>query len=294
MRIHYLLILFILIASSCGNGKNKSDAYGNFEAVEIQVSSEVQGKITDLKIEEGQKVSKGQIVLTIDTVQLYLKKMQLIAQLNSSGSRLLQVQSQIAVQDEQKKSLDREQNRLEKLVSANAAPTKQLDDINSELDVLKSQIASTKIQNQTISFDVKAIQFQIAQIEDQLNKSNIINPIDGTVLEKYIESGEIVTPGKVLYKIADLSVLRLRVYISGDQLGNIKIGQKVIALIDKDKDQNKKLNGTISWISQEAEFTPKIIQTKEERVNLVYAVKVDVSNDGSLKIGMPGEVKFSE
>ena len=294
MRIHYLLILFILIASSCGNGKNKSDAYGNFEAVEIQVSSEVQGKITDLKIEEGQKVSKGQIVLTIDTVQLYLKKMQLIAQLNSSGSRLLQVQSQIAVQDEQKKSLDREQNRLEKLVSANAAPTKQLDDINSELEVLKSQIASTKIQNQTISFDVKAIQFQIAQIEDQLNKSNIINPIDGTVLEKYVESGEIVTPGKVLYKIADLSVLRLRVYISGDQLGNIKIGQKVIALIDKDKDQNKKLNGTISWISQEAEFTPKIIQTKEERVNLVYAVKVDVSNDGSLKIGMPGEVKFSE
>jgi len=294
MRIHYLLILFILIASSCGNGKNKSDAYGNFEAVEIQVSSEVQGKITDLKIEEGQKVSKGQIVLTIDTVQLYLKKMQLIAQLNSSGSRLLQVQSQIAVQDEQKKSLDREQNRLEKLVSANAAPSKQLDDINSELEVLKSQIASTKIQNQTISFDVKAIQFQIAQIEDQLNKSNIINPIDGTVLEKYVESGEIVTPGKVLYKIADLSVLRLRVYISGDQLGNIKIGQKVIALIDKDKDQNKKLNGTISWISQEAEFTPKIIQTKEERVNLVYAVKVDVSNDGSLKIGMPGEVKFSE
>jgi HlyD family secretion protein len=294
MKINYLLIPLSILAASCGNGKDKSDAYGNFEAIEIQVSSEVQGKIMDLKIEEGQKVLKGQIVLTIDTAQLYLKKMQMVAQMNGSGSRLVQVQSQIAVLDEQKKSLDREQKRLEKLVSANAAPSKQLDDINSQLDVLNSQIASTKIQNQTIAFDVKALQFQIAQIDDQLNKSKILNPVTGTVLEKYVESGEVVIPGKVLYKVADLSVLRLRAYVSGSQLLNIKIGQKVIVYIDKDKNENQKFEGTISWISQQAEFTPKIIQTKEERVNLVYAVKVDVSNDGSLKIGMPGEVKLTE
>ncbi len=294
MKINFLLVPLTIIAAACGNGNNKSDAYGNFEAVEIQVSSEVQGKIIELKIEEGQQFQNGQIAAIIDTTQLYLKKMQMIAQMNSADARLLQIQSQIAVQDEQKKSLEREQKRLEKLVSANAAPSKQLDDINGELDVLNSQIVSTRIQNQSISFDIKALNFQIAQTNDQLNKSVIRNPINGTILEKYVESGEVVVPGKILYKVADLSVLRLRAYISGDQLPNVKIGEKVVVLIDKDKDRNRKLEGTVSWISQEAEFTPKIIQTKDERVNLVYAIKVDVPNDGSLKIGMPGEVKFNE
>jgi len=292
MRTQYLLFVLIIALTSCHLGNNKSDAFGNFEAVEIQVSSEVQGKITELKFEEGLHVQKGQVILTIDTTQLYLKKLQMNAQMNSTGARLLQILSQIAVQDEQKKSLNREQKRIDKLVSANAVPSKQLDDINGQLDVLNSQIAATRIQNQSIAFDIKALQYQIAQIDDQLNKSVIRNPVEGTILEKYVEPGEVVIPGKVLYKVADLSVLRLRAYVSGALLPNIKIGQKVFVFIDKDKDQNQKFEGTVSWISQQAEFTPKIIQTKEERVNLVYAIKVDVSNDGSLKIGMPGEIKF--
>jgi HlyD family secretion protein len=292
MKTRILLFLVIIALNSCHFGNNKSDAYGNFEAIEIQVSSEVQGKITDLKIEEGQKIQKGQIALTIDTIQLYLRKLQMNAQMNSAGSRLLQVQSQIAVQEEQKKTLEKEQNRINKLVAANAAPSKQLDDINGQLDILNSQVAATRIQNQSIAFDIKALQFATSQIDDQLYKSVIRNPVEGTILEKYVEVGEVVVPGKILYKVADLSVLRLRAYISGAQLPNIKIGQKVTVLIDKDKNENQKLSGSVNWISQQAEFTPKIIQTKEERVNLVYAIKIDVLNDGSLKIGMPGEVKF--
>jgi HlyD family secretion protein len=292
MKINYLLIPLTIIAAACGSGNNKSDAYGNFEAVEIQVSSEVQGKIIGLKIEEGQHIQKGQTVLMIDTTQLYFRKLQMNAQMNSAEARLLQVKSQIAVQDEQKKSLEREKKRLENLVSANAAPSKQLDDINGQLDVLNSQILATRIQNQSVLFDIKALQYATAQIDDQLSRSVIKNPIDGTVLDKYIENGEVVIPGKVLYKVADLSILRLRAYISGAQLPNIKIGQKVTVLVDKDINKNQELEGTISWISQQAEFTPKIIQTKEERVNLVYAIKIDVVNDGSLKVGMPGEVKF--
>jgi len=294
MKLKFVLICLTAILIACNSGNNHSDAYGNFEAVEIQVSSEVQGKITNMNLEEGQQLQKGQIVMTIDTVQLFLKKMQLNAQMNASSSRLTQIQSQISVQEEQKKTLVREQKRLENLVAGNAAPSKQLDDINGQLDVLNSQIAATRIQNQSISFDVKAMLFQIEQTQDQITKSVVKNPVNGTVLEKYVEAGEVVTPGKVLYKIADLSVLRLRAYISGDQLSSAKIGQKVSVFIDKDKNHNQKFDGIISWISSQAEFTPKIIQTKDERVNLVYAIKVDVVNDGSLKIGMPGEVNFLE
>jgi HlyD family secretion protein len=288
------ILVLALIVSSCGNGNNKSDAYGNFEAKEIQVSAEAQGKITDFKIEEGDNLKAGQIAGYIDTAQLYLKKMQLQAQVNSLNSKFTQISSQIAVQEQQKASIEREQKRLEKLVAANAAPTKQLDDINSQLDVLNSQIASTKVQNQSITFDTKAMRFQIEQMQDQIDKSSIVNPVDGTVLEKYVEQGEMATPGKVLYKIADLSVLRLRAYISESQLSQIKVGQKVTVLFDKKNDKMQSSEGIVSWVSQQAEFTPKIIQTKEERVNLVYAIKVDVKNNGALKIGMPGEIRFTE
>lgn len=285
-------LLILIFAASCSNNNNKSDAYGNFEAVEILIGSEVQGKIVSFNIEEGQEIKKGQVAGYIDSLSLFLKKQQLTTQMEGAKVRLVQVQSQIAVQEEQKKSLLREQQRLTKLVSANAAPVKQLDDINSQLDILNSQIISTRVQNQLILYDVKALQYQVAQTEDQLNKSVIRNPENGTVLEKYVEPGEIAVPGKILYKIADISTLRLRVYVSGAQLPHIKIGQKAKVYIDENARKNRQIEGTVSWISQQAEFTPKIIQTKDERVNLVYAIKLDVVNDGSLKIGMPGEVKF--
>jgi len=286
----FLAIPFIVAA--CGSDNNKSDAYGNFEATEVLVGAEVQGKILKFNIEEGQNLVKDQVVGTIDSLSTFLRKQQLIAQLEASMAKLTQVQSQIEVQEEQKKTLLKEQERSKKLVAAQAAPTKQLDDINNQLDLINKQIISTRVQNQAISGEIKAMKFQADQAQDQLTKSVIRNPINGTILEKYIESGEIAIPGKNLYKIADLSVMKLRVYISGTQLPNIKIGQKVSVLIDKTSNENRKLEGTISWISQQTEFTPKIIQTKEERVNMVYAIKVNVQNDGSLKIGIPGEVKF--
>lgn len=292
MKTKLIFLAIPFIALACGNGNNKSDAYGNFEATEVLVGAEVQGKILKLNIEEGQNLVKDQAVGYIDSLSAYLRKLQLIAQIEASTAKLAQVQSQIEVQEEQKKPLLREQDRTNKLVAAQAAPTKQLDDINSQLDLINKQIISTHVQNQAISGEIKALKFQADQAQDQLNKSIIRNPINGTVLEKYIEPGEIAILGKNLYKIADLSVMKLRVYVSGAQLPNIKIGQKVTVLIDKTSDENRKLEGTISWISQQTEFTPKIIQTKEERVNMVYAIKVDVQNDGSLKIGMPGEVKF--
>jgi HlyD family secretion protein len=292
MKYNYLILIIPLFLISCGNGNDKSDAYGNFEATEVLVGAEVQGKILQLNIEEGQLLKSGTIVGFIDSISNYLKKEQLVAQVQISEARFSQIKAQVDVQEEQKKSLIREQERISKLVSSSAAPTKQLDDINSQLDILNSQILSTKTQNQSIAAELKVLVYQIAQVQDQLLKSSIINPIEGTVLEKYIETGEIAIPGKTLYKIANLTTLKLRVYISGSQLPNVKIGQKVAVFIDKNESDDTQLEGTISWISQQAEFTPKIIQTKEERVNMVYALKVDVKNDGHLKIGMPGEVKF--
>ena len=292
MKTMYLFFALPLLIASCGINNNQSDAYGNFEATEVLVGAEVQGKIVEFKVEEGQLLEKGCIVGYIDTFGLNLRKLQAVSQKDASVARLAQVQAQIAVQEEQKKVIEQEQIRISNLVKASAAPTKQLDDINGQLNVLNGQIASTRSQNQIIANDIKALQYQVAQVDDLLAKSTIKNPIKGMLLEKYIEAGEIVVAGKSLYKIADLSLLKLRVFVSGAQLPSIKLGQKVKIEIDKNESKNRTLDGTISWISQQAEFTPKIIQTKEERVNLVYAVKIDVINDGSLKIGMPGEVKF--
>jgi HlyD family secretion protein len=185
-----------------------------------------------------------------------------------------------------------DKDRTEKLLKDNAAPVKQLDDINGKIKVIDSQIASIKTQNAAVLDELTGMDRQIDQTKDQLNRCKIVNPINGAVLEKYIEPSEITTPGRALYKIADMDQMILRVYVSGAQLPSIKIGQKVKVMIDKNEKENQDLQGIITWVSPQAEFTPKIIQTKEDRVNLVYAVKVTVKNDGRLKIGMPGEVKF--
>jgi HlyD family secretion protein len=292
MKAKYIIIALPIILASCNINNTKSDAYGNFEATEILIGAEVQGRVTDFSANEGQILEKGFIVGCIDTLSLNLRKLQTISQKDAATARLAQVQAQINVQEEQRKVLNQEQIRISNLVKANAVPAKQQDDINGQLNILNEQIASTRTQNLIIANEIKALKYQVAQVDDQLSKSVIRNPINGTLLEKYIEVGEIAVPGKSLYKIADLTILKLRVFVSGAQLPNIKIGQKVKVFIDKNENQNTELEGTISWISEQAEFTPKIIQTKEERVNLVYAVKIDVVNNGSLKIGMPGEIKF--
>lgn len=288
----YLTLALVLLISSCGKEEKRSDAYGNFEAVETIVSAEATGKLLDFNIEEGQVIEKDVKVGSIDADQLSLKRQQLEAQKNTIKTKFKNVFSQISVYQEQKRVNQVEKNRVERLLKDDAATTKQLDDINGSINVLNKQISAIESQNSTTMQELKGLDVQIQQVQDQIDKSAVINPVKGTVLMKLAEQSEVVNYGKPLYKIADISTMELRVYVSGEQLPNIKIGQTVKVLIDAGKIGYKELEGTISWISSKAEFTPKIIQTKEERVNLVYAVKVRVANDGSLKIGMPGEVVF--
>ena len=295
MKITQIITGLIIITSSfisCNNDGNKADGYGNFEATEITISSENNGKLIQFSIEEGQTLKINEFVGFIDTIPLALKKEQLLVSKNIIASKSRGVLSQISVLKAQLKTTAISKNRLENLIKENAGTQQQLDDINGKIDIINQQIKSVEIQNAPVVNELKNIDVQISQLEDQLQKSNIINPINGTVLVKYAEPNEITSFGKPLYKIADLSTMQLKVYVSEKQLPSIIIGQEVTVKIDAENGM-KDYNGSISWISSESEFTPKIIQTKEERVNLVYAVKINVKNDGSLKIGMPAEMWIS-
>lgn len=291
MKHSYLILtslLLSLLGSCTGNGE-KADGYGNFEATEITISAEANGKIFFLDAEEGNVLAQNKVVGVIDTVQLSLKRDQLLASQNTIFSKSRNVLSQREVLKEQLKVAQNDKSRVENLLQAKAATTKQLDDINGQINIIKEQIKSVETQNLPIINEIKNIEIQIRQIEDQINKSVIQNPVKGTVLVKYAEPNEITAFGKPLYKIANLEDMILRVYISENQLSTLKIGQEVSVKIDAGEEM-KSYPGVVSWIAESAEFTPKIIQTKEERVNLVYAVKVKVRNDGSLKIGMPAEM----
>jgi len=274
---------------SCGNGDKKADGYGNFEAIEITISAESTGKLMSFTVQEGQTLSKDAFVGFIDTIPLGLNREHLKVSKEVIASKSKGVLSQITVLKSRLKTATMNKTRIENLIKDNAGTQKQLDDINGEIDVIEQQIASIEIQNAPVVNELRSIDIQLKQIDDQIQKSTIINPVKGTILVKYAEPNEITSFGKPLYKIADLSIMQLRVYISETQLATIKIDQKVSVKIDAGEGM-KTFEGTISWIASEAEFTPKIIQTKEERVALVYALKVNVVNDGSLKIGMPAEM----
>ena len=287
----YIFGIGLIVTSlfSCGNDNGKADGYGNFEATEITISAENNGKLMQFDVNEGDLLQKEAFVGYIDTIPLALKREQLQVSKDVISSKSKGVLSQISVLSAKLKTANTNKNRVENLIRDNAGTQKQLDDVAGEIDVIKSQIRSVEIQNAPVVNELKSIDVQIKQINDQIQKSKIVNPLNGTVLTKYAEPNEITAFGKPLYKIADLSTMELRVYVSETQLANLKIGQHVTVKID-DADAMKSFEGTISWIASEAEFTPKIIQTKEERVALVYALKVNVVNDGSLKIGMPAEM----
>lgn len=284
-----LIILATIGLISCNKNNERADGYGNFEATEVTISSEANGKIEFLKVEEGDILEPKSQVGLIDTLQLYLSKQQLIASKNTVSSKSANVLSQRNILAEQLKSARIEKERIQNMYAENAATKRQVDEIDGKVKVIEEQMKSVGTQNAPIISDLKSIDVQIEKINDQIQKSKITNPVKGTVLTKYSEPGEIAAFGKPLYKIADLSELTLRVYVSERQLPEIKIGQEVTVKIDG-VDKMKSYKGAISWIASQAEFTPKIIQTKEERVNLVYAVKVKIKNDGSLKIGMPAEM----
>lgn len=286
----------MLLTAACNNDKDKFDASGSFEAEEVIISSEATGTIEQFDIQEGQTLKAGSIIGYIDSTQLYLKKKQLETQIDALLIRQPDIVVQLASLQEQLIAAEREQTRMSNLVKGDAATQKQLDDINANVSVLKKQIAAQRSSlsksSQGISKEVTPIRVQIEQLNDQLDKCRIVNPINGTVLTKYAEAKEMANTGKALYKIADLSTIILRVYISGNQLPDVKLNQKVKVLTDDGKDGYKETEGVVTWINDKAEFTPKTIQTKDERANMVYAVKVSVKNDGTYKIGMYGEVKF--
>ncbi|MGV9004537.1 HlyD family secretion protein [Flavobacterium sp.] len=286
-----ITMLALATLFSCDKNDNEADAYGNFEAREVTISAESNGKIEFLNLDEGMQLEKDAVIGQIDTVQLYLNKQQLMASKSTIYSKSANVLSQRNVVQEQLKTAKIEQNRITTMFNESAATKRQVDEITGKVKVLQQQINSVETQNAPIVNEVKSIDVQIEKINDQLKKSKIINPVKGTVLAQYAEPNEITAFGKPIYKIADLSKMTLRVYFSETQLSSIKVGQEVNVSIDENKGA-KTYKGKISWISSSAEFTPKIIQTKEERVNLVYAVKIIVKNDGSLKIGMPAEVKL--
>ena len=295
---------------ACNNGNGDHDASGTFETTESIISAETNGVVKEFTIEEGQTLKAGQYIGYIDSTQLYLKKKQLESQVRSLLGKTPDVatqtnayKKQLAVAQTKLAAQLVEKNRMENLVKADAATPKQLDDITASVDALQKELEVIKgqeaaqtsvLQTQTNGLvgETVPLKVQIEQIDDQLANSRIINPVNGTVLTKYAEASEMTASGKPLYKIADLSSLILRAYISGNQLSSVKIGQAVKVLVDDADGKSKEYAGTIEWISNKAEFTPKTIQTKDERANLVYAVKIRVKNDGFLKIGMYADVKL--
>lgn len=282
----------LVLLWGCSTRTDSSDAYGTFEAETLIVSAETPGKILTLHINEGDNIEAGIETALIDTLPLHLQLKQIDAQKAAVEIRRQSIHSQVDVFKAQKETLLKTEARIKRMLQDGAATQQQLDDIQGQINVIDKQTGNTKTQFSAVEKELEVLDAQKSTLLDQLKRCSIKAPVSGTVLETYAEQGELATAGKPLYKMADLSELELKVYVSGAQLPNIKLGQEVEVLVDKTATTNRTLSGVISWISAEAEFTPKIIQTKEERVKLVYAVKVRVKNDGTLKIGMPGEMAF--
>jgi len=286
--------LFALMILSCSN-EDRSDAYGQFETDEITISAESSGRILSLEIKEGENVEAGQIVGLIDTTQLSLQKRELEASRQLVRTKLSNLDAEAGVIRSQLETAEREMARFRSLQSVNAATQQQIDNVEGRVNTLNRQILAFESQKQSVFAEMDVLQVRIDRIQDQLQKSQIENPISGTILRKFAEPGELASPGKPLYRIANLDEMILRVYVSGGQLPGIRLGQSVEVWIDEDEQKNRQLSGRVGWISSKSEFTPRMIQTKEERVTQVYGVKVRVLNpDGIIKIGMPGEVNFTQ
>jgi HlyD family secretion protein len=296
--VNQIAALFIICASlvACNNNKNQADASGVFETKEIIISAKGTGEIMYFNIEEGQQVKAFEVLGYIDTTQLYLKKLQLEINSKAIKNQFVDIYKQTAALEQQIATAKTEKTRIENLLKSEAATPKQLDDINSQIAVLEKQLEATKTSMQQSNSGVEdtksGVAVQIAQINDQIKNSIIQSSIDGTILSKYAEQGELAAQGKPLFKIADMNNMYLRAYITASQLTELKIGQQVKVFSDMGKFDSREYQGTVTWISDKAEFTPKTILTKDERANLVYAVKILVKNDGYIKKGMYGEIKF--
>ena len=292
-RIVY--IVAAMLAVSCGT-EAEFDAQGTFEATEVVISSEAAGRILSFDIEEGMEIDAGEPLAVIDSVQLHLQRSQLEAQLSALLNSRPDVQTQVASLREQIATLKVEQRRIENMLSDGAATEKQKDDIDAQIRILESQLSATlstlNTNTSTINSNAEAIRVQISALDDRIAKCRALSPISGTVLVKYAQEGELATVGRPLVKIANLNNIYLRAYFTSDQLARIKLGDEVTVTADFGGEERYDYKGRVAWISAESEFTPKSIQTKDSRANLVYAVKIAVKNDGRLKIGLAGEVKL--
>lgn len=300
MKIHqYICSVAIgLVLGACTSQEEQYDASGIFETTEVIVSAKGTGELQSFQVEEGQAVRQGEVLGWIDTLQLSLKDRQLAASLLATESKRLDEKRQVAHLRQQIENLQREKERFTTLLNAKATTAKQVDDIDYQIKVLQNQLVATQEQinssNSSLSRQSESIQAQRAQMEDQIRNAMISSPITGTVLTKYAEQGEFAVPGKALFKVADVSRMKLRAYITADQLTQLQIGQAVVVYADRGTTDRKRYAGRVVWIADKAEFTPKTIQTRNERANLVYAVKIAVENDGFIKRGMYGEVRFNE
>ncbi len=295
-KIHYLILGVSAALAACGGNDVEIDASGVFEATEVIVSAKGTGELKLFKIEEGQEVSPDMKLGYIDTTQLSLRRQQLMANLSATDSRRLNENRQLASLRQQIANMKTEQQRFQQLVMANAAPQKQLDDINYQLEVLEKQLSATSEQigstNTSLTGQSASIAAQVAQIDDQLANCIISSPVKGRVLSKYAEQGEFAGPGRALFKVGDIEDMKLRAYVTASQVTTLEVGKKVTVYADLGETDRKEYEGTVVWISDEAEFTPKTIQTRDERSNLVYAIKIAVKNDGTIKRGMYGDVVF--
>ena len=293
----YMMGFAALLMVSCGSKDSEYDASGVFEATEIVVSAKAQGEILSLNIEEGDDVKQGDAVGEIDATLLTQKKSQMAASQSANDSRILDLNTQIASVQQQISNAEREKARFSELLKAKAATQKQVDDIGYQISTLKAQLAALKeqviAQNKSIREQSLSMDSQISQVTTQIGDAIIKSPITGIVLQKYAEAGEYAAPGKALFKVANIKDMKLRAYITADQLNSIKIGQKVTVYADEGTEDRKAYEGKVTWVSSKAEFTPKTIMTRDERANLVYAIKISVDNKQRLiKSGMYGEIAF--
>jgi len=293
MKTRSLVIIAAILLGGCKNKTDQADAFGNFEATEVMVSAETSGRIQQFTVVEGSEIDKGAEIALIDTTLFHLQKGEIEAAMKSVGTRISSINAQNNILNQQIENLNVNVNRIEKMLKDDAATQKQFDDLAGQVAVLQKQIAANNTQKASVAAELSVYESKKTTLNEQIKRSSVKSPLKGTIIEKYSEAGEITAAGKPLVKIADLSVIKLKVYVSGAQLGSIKTGQQCTVRIDKGEKEFSSFTGTISYISGKAEFTPKIIQTKEERVTLVYAVNIDVLNDGTLKSGMPGEAIFS-
>lgn len=288
----YILLVAAALLASCSGNEEKNDAYGNFEATEVVVSSEVSGLVTSAPVLEGSEVVEGQMLCTIDSLQNSLKVGQLDGMREATSSKEGTIEAQIAVLQAQKQTVEKDFARISAMLKDGAATQRDFDNVSGQLSVINKQILQAKSQLAGIQGELKSITSQQSQVKDLIGKSVLKAPIAGIILDKYIEKGELAAPGKQLFKLANTKSLILKVYVTGAVLPKVVVGKRVVVYIDESAKSDSKLEGVVTWVSPQAEFTPKIIQTKEERVDMVYAVKVEVPNDGRLKIGMPGSVVF--